>query len=197
MTCAIRITQIRPRTMHSWVVRLPDSMPDDAAAQPGQWWPPAMLDPEGVYRYADEFDVFHVHFAFDPLTPAILAAVADALAACGKPLVYAARYRLANLRVHRASRFIFSERSVLRGGVICPTEFPEVGVTLVGAGGVIDHYLLEEGCDVVAPGVFRVPDVLAVVMPSLQRVILHRHQVVCDIVEPGLTCSHDVPPNGC
>lgn len=70
------------------VVHLADPAPAVDDASPGQWWPPAMLDPDWVRAHADEFDVFHIHFGFDALDPADLAAVVAALRAVGKPLVY-------------------------------------------------------------------------------------------------------------
>ena len=70
------------------VHRLPDPVPDHPAPLVGQWWPPAMLDPEWVQAHAHEFDVFHIHFGFDALAPADLAAVLDALVRCDKPLIY-------------------------------------------------------------------------------------------------------------
>ena len=34
-----------------------------------QWWPPRMLEPGWVDEHADEFDVMHVHFGFDAVSP--------------------------------------------------------------------------------------------------------------------------------
>lgn len=69
------------------VVRLPDPRPavDDPA--PGQWWPPAMLDPSWVRRHRDDFDVMHVHFGFESADPAALVAWVDELHRAGRPLV--------------------------------------------------------------------------------------------------------------
>jgi glycosyltransferase involved in cell wall biosynthesis len=47
-----------------------------------------MLDAEWVERNAARFDVFHIHFGFDAVTPARLSALAASLMANGKPLVY-------------------------------------------------------------------------------------------------------------
>jgi hypothetical protein len=44
---------------------------------------------------------------------------------------------------------------------------------LSGALGVLLHHLLKEAGDVVEPAVLGVPHVLAVVMASLERVVLH------------------------
>jgi hypothetical protein len=70
------------------VVRLPDPPPRFAEARPGQWWPPAMLDPTWLRRNADTFDVFHLHFGFDAISSEHLSDVLDTLAALGKPFVY-------------------------------------------------------------------------------------------------------------
>lgn len=55
---------------------------------PGAWWPPVMLDPAWIDRHHPEFDVFHLHFGFDALTPDELRRVVSALRQAGKPLVY-------------------------------------------------------------------------------------------------------------
>lgn len=47
-----------------------------------------MLEPAWIGRHAKEFDVFHVHFGFDALTPEALQEIVDALRSLGKPLVY-------------------------------------------------------------------------------------------------------------
>lgn len=70
------------------VVRLPDPEPADGATVPGGWWPPLMLDPAWIARHHDEFDVFHIHFGFDAIEPAVMSAVVDELRTHGKPLVY-------------------------------------------------------------------------------------------------------------
>jgi hypothetical protein len=70
------------------VVRLPDPRPLHGTATPGQWWPPAMLDPDWVDAHAAEFDVFHIHFGFDALSAAQLSRLVDALDRNRKPLVY-------------------------------------------------------------------------------------------------------------
>ena len=69
------------------VVRLPDPRPPSASTEQ-QWWPPVMLQPGWVDEHFDEFDIFHIHFGFDALTPGDLQAVVDALRRHGKPLVY-------------------------------------------------------------------------------------------------------------
>jgi len=70
------------------VVRLPDPPPVGVEAEPGQWWPPAILDARWVHQHADEFDLAHVHFGFDALDAAALSAFVDALDRHGKPLIY-------------------------------------------------------------------------------------------------------------
>ncbi|MCC9174755.1 glycosyltransferase [Arthrobacter sp. zg-Y179] len=71
------------------VVRLPDPDPRN----PGQsteatWWPPVMLDAGWIRQNADSFDLMHIHFGFDAISPQDLQAVTDELKAQGKPLVY-------------------------------------------------------------------------------------------------------------
>lgn len=70
------------------VVRLPDPVPADGRKVPGGWWPPVMLESEWVDRHHDEFDVFHVHFGFDSLTPHEMAEVLTRLQHHGKPIIY-------------------------------------------------------------------------------------------------------------
>jgi glycosyl transferase family 4 len=69
------------------VRRLEDPRPA-ADSPPGVWWPPRMLDARWVDRHAGAFDVFHVHFGFDAVTPRDLADLVAALRDHGKPLVY-------------------------------------------------------------------------------------------------------------
>src|SRR4051794_34074851 len=59
---------------------------------------------------------------------------------------------------------------------------------------VLLHHLLEEVRDVGSLGVLGVPDVLAVVVPGLEGVVLHGDEVVGDVVEAGLTGGHGAPP---
>ena len=54
------------------VVRLPDPPPLADDPRPGQWWPPAMLDPGWVRRHAGQVDLMHLHFGFDASRPAEL-----------------------------------------------------------------------------------------------------------------------------
>jgi glycosyltransferase involved in cell wall biosynthesis len=70
------------------VTRLPDPRPTGIAAPQQQWWPPAMLDPRWIEENANTFDVFHVHFGFDAMSPQGLDQVVAALRRSGKPLVY-------------------------------------------------------------------------------------------------------------
>jgi len=70
------------------VHRLADPAP--AGAEPGQWWPPAMLRADWVREHHHEFDVMHVQFGFDAQDPADLAALVRELDRRGKPLVYTA-----------------------------------------------------------------------------------------------------------
>jgi hypothetical protein len=84
----VYVRHLEPTRVGDDVVRLPDPEPGVPNPAPGQWWPPAMLSPEWIRANADEFDVFHVHFGFDALSPDQLRAVVDALRVTGKPLVY-------------------------------------------------------------------------------------------------------------
>jgi hypothetical protein len=70
------------------VHRLPDPVPADGRKVPGGWWPPVMLEPSWVTDNRDRFDVFHVHFGFDAVTPDDLRRVVDELERHGKPLIY-------------------------------------------------------------------------------------------------------------
>lgn len=69
------------------VVRLPDPRPAVDDPQPGQWWPPVMLDPQWVRDHHREFDVMHLHFGFESAAPESLVAWADELGRAGRPLV--------------------------------------------------------------------------------------------------------------
>jgi hypothetical protein len=70
------------------VCRLPDPVPADGQKVPGGWWPPVMLEPGWVTDHSDQFDVFHVHFGFDAITPDGLRSVVEELDRHNKPLVY-------------------------------------------------------------------------------------------------------------
>jgi hypothetical protein len=72
------------------VERLPDPVPRDGRTVPGGWWPPLMLEPDWVQQNHRSFDVFHVHFGFDSLTPEQLAEVVRLLRLHDKPLIYTA-----------------------------------------------------------------------------------------------------------
>lgn len=52
------------------------------------WGPPVVLQPQWVAEHADTFDVVHLHFGFDELTPQQLTRWAADLRARGKALVY-------------------------------------------------------------------------------------------------------------
>ncbi|MGO4598931.1 glycosyltransferase family 1 protein [Terrabacter sp. 2RAF25] len=68
------------------VTRLPDPKPR-ADVPDAQWWPPRMLEPGWVSSHADEFDLMHVHFGFDAVSPAELAELAAELRRHDRPLV--------------------------------------------------------------------------------------------------------------
>ncbi len=64
------------------VIRLLD------ASEP--WWPPIMLDEAWIDAHANEFDIMHVHFGFDALSPDQLESACRMLGVHGKPLVLTA-----------------------------------------------------------------------------------------------------------
>ena len=68
------------------VIRLPDPKPR-ADVPDAQWWPPRMLEPGWVGSHADEFDLMHVHFGFDAVSPEDLAQLVAELRHHRKPLV--------------------------------------------------------------------------------------------------------------
>ena len=70
------------------VLRLADPRPDGGTAAQSAWWPPVMLDPDWIDAHADDFDVMHVHFGFDAITPQLLSRVVARLRAHAKPLVF-------------------------------------------------------------------------------------------------------------
>ncbi|MFC7489331.1 MULTISPECIES: glycosyltransferase family 1 protein [unclassified Knoellia] len=67
------------------VVRLADPPSGESADSP--WWPPRMLSRTWICEHAAEFDVMHIHFGFDALSPEDLEDVAAALREHDKPLV--------------------------------------------------------------------------------------------------------------
>ena len=62
--------------------------PPVAGAPLGRWWPPVMLDPRWIEAHADHFDVMHIHFGMESLSPARLAEVIAALRVAGRPLIH-------------------------------------------------------------------------------------------------------------
>lgn len=68
------------------VTRLPDPRPR-ADVPDAQWWPPRMLEPGWVPIHADEFDLMHVHFGFDAVSPDELAELTSELRRHDRPLV--------------------------------------------------------------------------------------------------------------
>src|SRR3954463_12183960 len=77
-----------------------------------------------------------------------------------------------------------------RASVLGAGQLPEQVVTALPALGVLLHHLAEERGDVVQAGVLGVPDVLAVVVTGLERVVLDGDQVERDVGETGLTSGH-------
>ncbi|MGJ9404607.1 glycosyltransferase [Arthrobacter sp. KK5.5] len=73
------------------VWRLPD--PDPAGGgkfTQSLWWPPVMLSADWVAEHHAEFDLMHIHFGFDAISPDDLRALVDELRRRSKPLVYTA-----------------------------------------------------------------------------------------------------------
>lgn len=80
--------------------------------------------------------------------------------------------------------------AALRPAVITPT--PRAAATLLQefvaascALGILRHDLLKEQGDVVETGIFRIANVLTVVVSGFERVVLNRDQVEADIIESG------------
>lgn len=69
------------------VVRPPDPPPAVADPLPGQWWPPARLEPAWVSAHHDEIDLMHLHFGFEASSPDQLRHWVDALDRHRRPLV--------------------------------------------------------------------------------------------------------------
>lgn len=68
------------------VIRLPDPQPRTKIVD-AQWWPPRMLEPKWVDEHSVEFDLMHVHFGFDAVSPETLEELVGVLRRHGKPLV--------------------------------------------------------------------------------------------------------------
>ncbi|MCP9273636.1 glycosyltransferase family protein [Mycolicibacterium arenosum] len=68
------------------VTLLPDPVPR-CVSQPGQWWPPRLLEPDYLRHRVAGLDLLHVHFGFDTNTPTDLAEVAEILDARRVPLI--------------------------------------------------------------------------------------------------------------
>lgn len=72
------------------VTRLPDPDPADPERFAGaRWWPPVMLEPEWLAGRED-FDLMHLQFGFDAVSPKRLAQVLDVVRGRGSPFVYTA-----------------------------------------------------------------------------------------------------------
>jgi hypothetical protein len=84
----VYVRHLSPPAGAADVVRLKDPVPRDGCKVPGGWWPPLMLEPGWVTDNHHRFDVFHVQFGFDALSPQILTEVLQELKMHDKPLVY-------------------------------------------------------------------------------------------------------------
>ncbi len=82
----VYVRHLAPQPDTGSVVRLPDPRPR-ADIPDAQWWPPRMLEPGWVEDHADEFDLMHIHFGFDAVSPETLEELAAALRRHHKPLV--------------------------------------------------------------------------------------------------------------
>ena len=114
------------------ITRLPDP-PSRGAGDAATWWPPSMLDPVWIRENAHAFDVMHVHFGFDHLSPESLQDVVRALRDTGKPLV---------LTVHdlRNPHHLEADLHDAQLGVLVPAADAVVTLTHGAAGEVKDRW---------------------------------------------------------
>jgi hypothetical protein len=77
-----------------------------------------------------------------------------------------------------------------RAGVVCAAQLSEEVMTLLCSSRIVPHHLLEEVRNVILTGVSGITNVLTVVVPGFERVILHRNQIEGYVVEPCLASSH-------
>src|SRR6266576_2106955 len=77
-----------------------------------------------------------------------------------------------------------------RSRLVRAADVLEQLVSAGSAGAVVLHRVAEELRDVVQPGVLCIPDVLTVVVPRLERVVLDGDEVVGDVLEAGLSGCH-------
>ena len=68
------------------VRRLPDPAPERGVVG-APWWPPRVLEPQWLVEHRAEYDLVHVHFGFDALSPADLRVWTRTLRALHRPLV--------------------------------------------------------------------------------------------------------------
>lgn len=107
-------------------LRLLDDPVPPGATEPGQWWPPQLLDPGHLRRYLDGPapgpDVLHVHFGFDTDGPDRLSEVVDLLGARRIPLV---------MTVHdlQNPHFVAQEAHVERLDVLVPAAAAVITLT--------------------------------------------------------------------
>lgn len=89
-------SQVYIRHLEAWeteatraIHRLPDPPPAGGSHfEQSRWWPPAMLSAAWIEANHSSFDLMHVHFGFDAVSPAELVDVLGQLRKHGKPLVY-------------------------------------------------------------------------------------------------------------
>ena len=79
------VRHLASRTIDDGVVRLPD--PVVPGAPEGQWWPSPVLEPSWLQANADAFDLVHVHFGTEHLTPTQLTRTVEVLRTLHRPLV--------------------------------------------------------------------------------------------------------------
>ena len=78
----------------------------------------------------------------------------------------------------------------LWGGVVCPAHGSEELVTLVCPRFIFTHHLLKERRDVISASIPGIPDVLAIIVPTLKCVVLNRNQIKGNVVKSCLSRSH-------
>lgn len=82
----VYVRHLSPAHGGGGVVRL-DDPPPAGRVPDAVWWPPRMLEPAWIQEHAHTFDLMHIHFGFDALSPQELTSVVDVLRDQAKPLI--------------------------------------------------------------------------------------------------------------